>query len=121
MQVLVGNPSGTEDVSVREELRGQVADGQFREHDLSPTVDDLLQFLVDNVPLRVDDFLVVLRLVNPDLCILLLTFELKLQVQKTDFGVLEVLGLLLEACVREGFFEGHAVNHEGVLRLPGLP
>lgn len=60
VHVLVGNTSGTEDVAVGEELGSKISDGELRKNDLCAGVGESLELLEDDLPLGVDDSLVVL-------------------------------------------------------------
>jgi hypothetical protein len=115
LQVIVGHSTSAEDVSISEVLGRQIADGEFGEHYLSPSVDDLLQLLVDELPLGIHDRLVIIRVIDTDLGVLLLALQLQLHVQQTHIGVLEAFRLLLEPSVREGFLESDAINKERFL------
>jgi hypothetical protein len=53
---------------------------------------------------------------NPELGIVLLSLELELEVEQQDLGVGDLLGLLLEASVREALLESHTLDQERVLR-----
>mmetsp|Transcript_77198 Transcript_77198/g.226426 ORF Transcript_77198/g.226426 Transcript_77198/m.226426 type:complete len:381 (+) Transcript_77198:378-1520(+) len=114
LQVVLVHPAGAEDVAVGEVLGGQVPDGQAAEHHLRPGLGDEVQLLVDDVPLSVDDGLVLVGVRDADLSVVLLRLELELEVEQQDLGVRELLGLLLEARVREGLLEGHALDQRGV-------
>lgn len=61
LQILLLDSAGTEQVSVGEVLRGHVSDGQLGQHHLGPRLVDLLQLVVQDVPLGVHDGLVVLK------------------------------------------------------------
>lgn len=76
---------------------------------------DSLKLVVDNLPLSVDDGLVLRDLLDTDFRVILLALQLQLNVQAHDFGVLEVLGLLLETGVRESLLESDTVNEKRVL------
>merc|ERR1719197_2017508 len=56
---VVRHPAGAEDVTVREPLRRDVADRQLAQHALGARVGNLLELVVQDVPLGVDDGLVV--------------------------------------------------------------
>lgn len=115
VDVLIGDPSGAEDASIREPLGSQISNGQLRQHDLRTDIVDLLQLLVDDLPLRVYDALEVLDIADPDLRVLLLRLQLQLDLEDDDLGVREFLGLLLETRVGEGLLEGHAAHQEGIV------
>jgi len=55
------------------------------------------------------------NLVHSNLSVILLGFQLELDVQAEDLGVVEALRLLLESGVREGLLEGDSSDEEGVL------
>lgn len=59
-QIVVCYSSGTEDVSVGKVLGGQITDGETRENDLGTSLDDGVQFSVNDLPFGVDDGLVFL-------------------------------------------------------------
>ena len=69
---------------IGKELRGDIPDGQLAQHDLDASIDQLLQLLVENVPLGVHNSLVLLDVVNADLGILLLALQLELNVEQRD-------------------------------------
>mmetsp|Transcript_12529 Transcript_12529/g.33537 ORF Transcript_12529/g.33537 Transcript_12529/m.33537 type:complete len:377 (+) Transcript_12529:444-1574(+) len=120
LHVVLGHAPSAEDVAVGEVLRGQVADGQAREHDLGPRGVDEVELLVDDGPLCIHDSLILRGLGDTDLGIILLRLELELHVEEHDLAALEALGLLLEAGVGEGLFEGHTLHEERVLERAAL-
>mmetsp|Transcript_21585 Transcript_21585/g.42908 ORF Transcript_21585/g.42908 Transcript_21585/m.42908 type:complete len:426 (+) Transcript_21585:449-1726(+) len=107
-----------EDVPVCKVLRCKVPYRQFGQDDLSPRLHHQVQLLVDDLPLCVHDRLVLLGLLDAHLCVFLLCLEFELHVQEKNFGVLEFLRLLLEACIGEGLLEGHPRNQHGVEHRP---
>lgn len=113
VHVLGGDAAGAEDVAVGEVLGGEVADGLLGQDDLGAGGVQGLELLVDDLPLGVDDGLVLGDLFDADLGVVLLGLELELDVEAHDLGLLEGLGLLLEAGVGEGLLEGDAVDEEG--------
>ena len=115
-EVLLGDAAGAEHVAVGKVLRGDVADGELGEHNLGTGSADGVQLLVEDVPLGVDDLLVLLDVVDADLGVVLLGLELQLDVEEGDLGVGVVLGLHLEPGVGESLLEGHALDEEGVLK-----
>mmetsp|Transcript_42853 Transcript_42853/g.100760 ORF Transcript_42853/g.100760 Transcript_42853/m.100760 type:complete len:285 (-) Transcript_42853:651-1505(-) len=115
LHVVVGHAPRAEDVAVCEVLRRQVADREAREHDLAASGDDFVELLVDDVPLRVDDALVLFGVVEADFGVLLLRFELELDVEEADFGVGEPFRLLLETGVRKRLLERDSVHKERIL------
>lgn len=60
-------PASAENVPVGEELSAQVSDGEPGEDHLGARVRALLQLVVDDVPLRVHDRLVLCWIAQPDL------------------------------------------------------
>ena len=116
LQVRGGNPARAEHVAVGEELRGQVADGQLAEHDLGARGVQRLHLVVDELPLGVDDGLILGHALHAHLGVILFRFQLELDVQADDLGVGEDFRLLLEAGVGKGLFEGDAVDEERVLQ-----
>lgn len=109
VEVLFGDAARAEHVSVGEVLRRDVSDGQTREDDLGAGFVDLVQLVVEDVPLGVDDLLVFFDVVQSDLGVVLLRFELQLDVEEGDFRFLVGLGLHLETGVGEGLLEGHSL------------
>lgn len=61
LEVVDGDTSGTEDVTVGEELGGEISDGETREDDLGARCGNRLELVVDDGPLGVDDGLVLLQ------------------------------------------------------------
>mmetsp|Transcript_53172 Transcript_53172/g.137548 ORF Transcript_53172/g.137548 Transcript_53172/m.137548 type:complete len:485 (-) Transcript_53172:48-1502(-) len=118
--VAVLDAAGAEEAAVRKVLRRQVADGELREHNVRSRLDNLVKFLVDDVPLGVDNLLVGGNVGDADLGVVALGLELELHVEQADLRRLEDLGHLLEAGVREAFFEGHALDEHRVLQRAAL-
>ena len=114
LQIPHGDAASAENVSVGEVLGGQVTDGQLGEDDLGAGLDDGVKLVVDDLPLGVNNLLEVVGVLEADLGGVLLSLELKLEVQAENGGVLEALGLLLETSVGEGLFEADTLNKEGV-------
>lgn len=96
-------------------LRSQITDGELAENNLGSGLVDSLQLVVDDLPLGIDDGLVLRHMLDAHLGVVLLTLQLQLDVQADNLGVLEVLGLLLETGVREGLLEGDTVNEQRFL------
>lgn len=114
-QVVMGDPAGTKDIPIRKVLRGEVPDRQPGEDDLGPRGDDRLELTVDDLPLGIDDRLVLRYLVHADLGVVLFGLEFELDVEAEDARVGELLGLLLESGVGKGFLERDASDQERVL------
>lgn len=90
-EVSLGHPASAEDAPVSKVLGGEVSNGELGEHALGPGLGDLLELVVDDLPLGIDDRLVLADLVNPDLGVVPLGLELKLNVEANDLGLLEFL------------------------------
>ncbi len=114
LEVVGGHAAGAEDVAVGEELRGEIANGQLRQHNLGTCGMDRLELLEDDLPLCVHDGLVIRNLLDPNLGVILLRLQLELDVQADNLGFLEGLGLLLETGVRERLLESDTVDEERV-------
>ena len=114
VQVFLLDTSRAEDVSVCEVLRGQITHGQLGEDNFGARCDHLVQLVVDNFPLSVNNFLEIFRLVQPNLCVVLLSLQFEFNVEAQNLGVLETLGLLLETGVGESLAEGDTLDQEGV-------
>ncbi len=112
--VVSGDTAGAEDVAVSEVLGGEIADGELGEDDLGTAGDALLELVVDDLPLGVDDGLVLTRILDADFGVILLSHELEFDVQQENLAVLEGFGLLFETSVREGLLEGNTVDEDGV-------
>lgn len=59
-EIIVGDTTGAEDVTISKELRGQITDGQLGQDNLGSSCRNQLQLLKNDAPLRVDNGLVVL-------------------------------------------------------------
>ena len=79
---------------------------------------NLLQFLVDDLPLGVDYALKVVDVADSNFGIFLLRLQLQFYLKDDDFGVDELLRLLLEPRVRERLLECHPAHQERVLYRP---
>lgn len=97
-------------------LRSQITDGELAENNLGSGLVDSLQLVVDDLPLGIDDGLVLRYMLDAHLGVVLLALQLQLDVQADNLRVLEVLGLLLETGVREGLLEGDTVDEQGFLK-----
>lgn len=96
-------------------LSGQIANRELAENDLCASLVESLHLVVDNLPLCVDDGLVLGHLLNADLGVVLFGLEFELDVQADNVGVLKVLGLLLETGVGKRLFKGDTVDKQRVL------
>jgi hypothetical protein len=67
LQILDGDTTSAEDVSVREVLGGKIADWQLRKHNLCARIDNNVELVVDDLPLGIDNFLEVVRVLKTDL------------------------------------------------------
>jgi hypothetical protein len=54
---------------------------------------------------------------DPELGVVLLGLQLQLEVEQKDLGGGDLLGLLLEASVREALLECHALDEQWVLQV----
>jgi len=90
-QVGLWHPASAEDSPVRKVLGGQVANGELGKDALGARVSDLLELVVDDLPLGINDGLVLADLVNPDLGIVSFVLELELNVEAEDLWLLEFL------------------------------
>jgi hypothetical protein len=88
---VLDSPSA-EQSTVREILRRQIADRELRKDDVGATGDDLRQFVVNNVPLGVDDLLIRSDVGDADLGVVALGLQLELDVEQHDLRILECLG-----------------------------
>eukprot|EP00047_Mylnosiga_fluctuans_P001742 m.221713 g.221713 ORF g.221713 m.221713 type:complete len:557 (-) comp10637_c0_seq1:26-1696(-) len=120
LQIIVGHAAGTEHVAIGKPLSGNIANGQLAEDDRSTRVLDLLELVVENVPLGIDNRLVLLYVGDADLGVLLLALELELDVEQGDLGVRVLLGLHLKAGVRERLLECNTGHKRGVLERAAL-
>jgi hypothetical protein len=67
----------------------KITNGQLAENNLCASLVKSFHLVEDNLPLGIDNSLVLGDLLNADLGVILLTLELKLDVQANDLGVLE--------------------------------
>jgi hypothetical protein len=111
-QVTSGDTASTEDVAVREPLRREIADGQLAEHNLSARLLDCLELAVDDLPLGVDDGLVVLHGLDSDFSVVLLRLQLEFHVQAENKGIGKGLRLLLGTCIGERLLEGDTLDEQ---------
>ena len=114
-QIFVRHSSCAKQTSICEILCREISDGQFAQNDLGSGVDDLVQLIVDDLPLGIHYGLILVRLFESDLGIFLFGLQLQLQIQKTYVDISdELLLLLLEAGVGESFFEGYSIDHKTI-------
>jgi hypothetical protein len=99
LQILDGDTTSAEDVSVREVLSGKIADRQLRKYNLRARVDNNVELVIDDLPLGIDNFLEVVGVFQTDLSGVLLCFQFKLQIQNQDLRILERFRLLLKTCI----------------------
>jgi len=114
LQILDGDTTSAEDVSVREVLSGKIADRQLRKNNLSARVYNNVELVVDDLPLGIDNFLEVVGIFQTDLSGVLLCLQFKFQIQNQDLRVQERFRLLLKTCIREGLLKADALDKEGV-------
>lgn len=74
-----------------------------------------LELVVDNLPLGVDDGLILGDLLNADFGVVFFALELELDVQADDFGIAKDFWLLLKTGIGEGLFESDAVDKKRFL------
>lgn len=98
-EIIFLNSSRAENVSVGEVLGCKITNWKVGENDLSSRFDDLIELLVNNVPLGINDLLEIVWVVDPDLGVVLLSLELKLKLKNGDLWVLERFWLLLESSI----------------------
>merc|ERR1719464_2193322 len=111
LQRTLRNATRTEQPTVGKILRREIANGEFGENNLCARSDDAFEFGVNDAPFGVDNALVLRRVFEADLGILLLGFELQLDIEQEDLGIRKRLWLLLETRVGKGLSEGDA-EHE---------
>ena len=99
VEVVGGHPSSAEDIAVGEVLCRKITDGQLAENNLGACLVQCLHLVVDDLPLSIDDGLVLGNLLNAYFGIVLLALELKLHVQAHNLGLAERLGLLLKPSI----------------------
>ena len=76
---------------------------------------DLVKLIVDNLPFSINDSLEVIRVLKSDLSTILLSLELKFEIQAENLRVvIETFRLLLEAGVGESFLEANTLDEEGI-------
>mmetsp|Transcript_11729 Transcript_11729/g.35738 ORF Transcript_11729/g.35738 Transcript_11729/m.35738 type:complete len:224 (-) Transcript_11729:664-1335(-) len=114
LKVLFGNSTRAEDVSVCKVLGGQISNCQSAQDNLCSCGDDLLEFIVDNIPLGIDDCLILFGRCNSDLCVLLLRLELQFNIQQNDLWIYKLLRLLLKARVGKGLLKSHTLHEHRV-------
>lgn len=84
LEILLDHSTGAEHVSVGKVLRGHVADGQPAEHNFGAALVDLLELVVQDLPLGVHDVLILVDRVDADLGVVAFRFQLELDVQQSD-------------------------------------
>ena len=83
------NTSSAEDVSISEVLGGEITDRESGKDALGSRIYNLLKFVVDNLPLGIDNLLEVFWIVKSDLSTVLLSLKLEFDVQGEYPGVCE--------------------------------
>lgn len=83
------NTSSAEDVSISEVLGGEITDRESGKDALGSSIYNLLKFVVDNLPLGIDNLLEVFWIVKSDLSTVLLSLKLEFDVQGEYPGVCE--------------------------------
>ena len=76
---------------------------------------NFLKLLVDDLPLCVHDRLEVINVTDSDFSIFLFRLEFKLYFENDDFGVCELLWLLLETSVTKSLLKCHSTHQERVV------
>jgi len=112
------------------------ADGKMSKDEDHRPLAHLVELVVDNIPLCINDFLILLRSGDTDFRVLVLRLELKtrqdtyreaysakagnaylqLNVEQADLRILKPLRLLLKPGVREGLLEGNTLHQHRVLK-----
>ena len=86
------NPSMKyKDKPISEKLRRDVADRQLAQHHPGASINKLLQLVVEDIPLSINDSLVVLDIVDADFGVFLLALELKLDVENGNLKRCKIL------------------------------
>ena len=112
VKVIELDATSAENVSISEVLSGKVTNRQSAENNLSSSCNNLFQFVIDNLPLGVNNFLEVLWVLHAYFSIVFFGFKLKFDVEEQNFRVSEILWLLFKASIREGLLEADTFNQE---------
>ena len=113
-QVVLLNSTGAEDSSVGEVLGGQVTNRKHGEDNLGSGGDNLVELLIDNVPLSIDNLLEIIWVIDSDFSVVLLSLQLELDVENGNLWVHEALRGLLETGIRESLLEANSLDVERV-------
>ena len=115
LKIFFSDTASAENVSVSEILSGKITDWEFGENNSGARCMDLVKLIVDNLPFSINNSLEVIRILKSDLSTILLSLELKFEIQAENLRVIsETFGLLLEAGVRESFLEANTLDEEGI-------
>lgn len=76
VQVILRDAASAEDVTVCEVLGGQVADWELRQDDLGAGGGELIELIVNDIPLSINNLLEFLGTIDPDLGIVLFGLQL---------------------------------------------
>lgn len=115
VNIILRDSACTEYSSVSKPLSGKITNGQFGEDNLGPNLVNFLEFIVNDLPLSINDTLEIINIANSDLSIFLLRFKFELYLQDNDLRVSEALRLLFKASIREGLFEGDSTHQKGIV------
>mmetsp|Transcript_4606 Transcript_4606/g.13266 ORF Transcript_4606/g.13266 Transcript_4606/m.13266 type:complete len:496 (+) Transcript_4606:485-1972(+) len=120
LHVSVGDPSRAEHAPIGKILGRQISNRQFRQDNVRPAVDAGIELVVNDLPFRVDDRLVILEAGNPNLRVFLFRLEFQFDIEEQDFRVLVFLGHLFEPGIGKRLFEGDSLHQKGLANVsPG--
>mmetsp|Transcript_125401 Transcript_125401/g.217406 ORF Transcript_125401/g.217406 Transcript_125401/m.217406 type:complete len:232 (-) Transcript_125401:633-1328(-) len=106
--------SSTEEATVSEVLRRKITNCKLGQDDLCPASDALLQLVINDLPLGINDALVLQWVLEPDLGIVLLCLQFQLNVKAQDLWVNVLLRHLFKASIGERLLEGNSIHQERV-------
>jgi len=88
-QIIFLNSTSAEDISVGEVLGSKITNWEVRENNLGSRCDNFIKFLINNVPLGIDNLLEIVWVLNSNFSIILFGFKFKLVLKNQDFYVSE--------------------------------
>mmetsp|Transcript_18152 Transcript_18152/g.22557 ORF Transcript_18152/g.22557 Transcript_18152/m.22557 type:complete len:264 (+) Transcript_18152:560-1351(+) len=117
LQIRILHASRAEHTPVRKVLSRQIANGKFTQHNIRATIYARVEFIVNNLPFRINNALVLIGIRNADFGVLFLRLKFQFHVQKQNFWITELFRHLLKPRVRKRLFERDPIHQKTLLHI----
>lgn len=76
---------------------------------------DFFEFIIDDLPLGINDALEIINIVDSDFSVLFLRFKFEFDFQDDDFWIGKTFRLLFETSIWESFFKSYSTNQKRII------